>query len=216
MLIVRLGLILMLVGSIAAGGLALLNTHTAPIIAEYKAMQQALAREEVMSSVGGERFEERHDGDFTYWRAFDETGKWVGDVAIARGKGYSSTIETVCGFDTTFRVTGLKITFQQETPGLGAKADEIKKGEKEPRFLTQFRGKDALTLAVKKDRGDIDAITGATITSRAVTNSVREVAERVRRAEGLADDPPPAPDGSSIAASGSADAAESTAGGVDE
>ena len=53
MLIVRLGLILMFIGAIASGGLALLNRKTAPIIAEFKARQQAEARIEVMQAVGG-------------------------------------------------------------------------------------------------------------------------------------------------------------------
>lgn len=183
MLIVRLGFILMLIAALASGGLALLNTQTAPVIAHNKAIEQEQARAEVMRSLGVTRFEKvTSDKGFEYYKAYDESGNLMGYVTVAKGKGYSSTIETVAGYDTTLHVAGLKITFQQETPGLGTKSQEVKKGESTPWFLQQFTGKDATTLAVKKDRGDIDAITGATITSRAVTNSVRQAALELKDA----------------------------------
>ncbi len=180
MLIVRLSLILMVITTIAAGSLALLNQKTAPIIAENKARQQEIARREVVQSIGGTRFEYVNNEELPFYKAFDDEGNLVGYVALAKGKGYSSTIETVCGFDTNWHVSGLKITFQQETPGLGTKSQEIKKGERKPWFQRQFEDKDALKIAVRQDRGQIDSITGATITSRAVTNSVRAVAETIR------------------------------------
>ncbi len=183
MFILRLGVILMIIAVIASGALALLNGVTAPIIAENKAKQQAEARKDVTRGVGAVEFAEvtTEDG-LTYYRALDEEGSLVGYTTVALGKGYSSTIETVAGYDTTFHVSGLKITFQQETPGLGTKAEEVKKGDKEPWFLKQFKGKDASELAVTQDRGDIDAITGATITARAIANSVRDAANLVEAA----------------------------------
>ncbi len=181
MLIVRLGIILMFIASIASGGLALLNQKTAPIIAENKAKKRAEARIEVMESVNGKVFEEYalEDGN-PYWIALDGNGSRVGFVGIAYGPAYSSTIETVCGFNNDYEVTGLKIIFQQETPGLGTKAVEVKKGENKPWFQRQFEGMDAFTLAVDKDRGEIDSITGATITARAIANSVKKTAEMIK------------------------------------
>lgn len=185
MYIIRLGIILMILAAIAAGGLALLNNQTAPIIEEYRLQQQAEARAEVTRSIGATDFEEvtTEDG-FTYYRALDADSNLVGYVTTAYGKGYSSTIQTVAGYTTDFHVAGLKVIFQQETPGLGTKIEEVGRGEKEPWFLRQFKEKDALDLAVVQDRGDIDSITGATISSRAVANSVREAAERIRAEEG--------------------------------
>ena len=181
MFIVRLGVILMLIAGVAAGGLSLLNNQTAPIIAEYKAKQQAEARQEVCRSLGATSFEQvvTEDG-FEYYNALNDSGDVVGYVTLAYGKGYSSTIETIAGYDTNFSVSGLKITFQQETPGLGTKSVEVKKGESEPWFLRQFKEKDALNVAVKQDRGEIDAITGATITSRAISVSVRDAARKIK------------------------------------
>ena len=181
MYIARLGLILMLIAGVAAGGLSLLNNQTAPIIAEYKAKQQAEARQEVSRSLGAVQFEKViTDDGFEYYKALDDAGTVVGYVTLAYGKGYSSTIETIAGYDTSFDISGLKITFQQETPGLGTKAVEVHKGDSEPWFLRQFKEKNALNIAVKQDRGEIDAITGATITSRAVSNSVRDAARQIQ------------------------------------
>lgn len=192
MFVVRLGLILMFIAAIASGGLALLNTQTAPVIAENKAREQAQARAEVMRSLGVKTFEaDTTEDGFVYYRAYDERGQLAGYVTLAKGRGYSSTIETVSGYDKNLNVAGLKITFQQETPGLGTKSQEVRKGEATPWFLQQFVGKDARTLAVTKDRGDIDAITGATITSRAVTNSVREAALKLETE--IASEPAPEP-----------------------
>ena len=75
------------------------------------------------------------------------------------------------GVDAEGTVMGVKLTSQNETPGLGAKAagtDDFGNT-----WRGQFVGRTAAEdLAVAKDGGDIDAIAGATITSRAVTNSV--------------------------------------------
>ncbi len=183
-MILRLALILMFIASVSAGGLAFLNTRTAPIIAEIKRVEQEQARMEVMASLADSiRYEEidRPDG-LTYWKAFDENGDLIGYAALASGKGYSSTIETVCGFDTDFKIAGLKVTFQQETPGLGTKIQEIKRGENEPWFQRAFKGVQALTVAVVQDRGTIDAVSGATISSRGLTNSVRAIANRIKEA----------------------------------
>ncbi len=182
-MILRLAIILMFIASVAAGGLALLNTSTAPIIAENKRIEQEQARMEVVSELADSiRFEEVSGADsFTYWKAFDENGNLIGYAGVALGKGYSSTIETVSGFDKDFKVSGLKVTFQQETPGLGTKVQEIKSGESDPWFLRQFKGKLASALAVVQDRGDIDAITGATISSRALSNSVRDLAAEIQQ-----------------------------------
>ncbi|MBZ0264369.1 RnfABCDGE type electron transport complex subunit G [bacterium] len=183
MLIVRLGLILMFITAIASGTLALLNQHTSPIILEYKLKQQEEARQEVMRSQGGVKFEKVNSEEIgEFYKAYDEADNLVGYVSIAYGKGYSSTIETVAGYTTDFEVAGLKVTFQQETPGLGTKAVEVKKGDRKPWFLMQFEGKDATNLAVVQDRGNIDSITGATITSRAIAVSVKATAKEIKQA----------------------------------
>jgi electron transport complex protein RnfG len=63
---------------------------------------------------------------------------------------------------------------QQETPGLGTRCQEIRRGETEPWWQAQFKGKRISEVAVDKDNGIIQSITGATITSRAITDGIRK------------------------------------------
>ncbi len=173
MLVVRLGAILMFITALAASALALINKSTAPIIAENKAKEAQLARMEVTASLGDVTFDEvtTEDG-MTYYVVKDQQGSVVGYVGTAYGKGYSSTVETVTGMDSEFHIVGMKVLFQQETPGLGTKSQDAS-------FLDQFSGKLAQDVKVRKDGGTIDSITGATITSRAVSNSVQVLAREI-------------------------------------
>ncbi len=95
-------------------------------------------------------------------------GETVG-VAIKTksGKGYSGDIWLMVGFDTKGVIMDVFVIQHLETPGLGSKMSE-------PFFLNQFRGKDPgkVDLRVKKDGGSVDAISGATISSRAFSEAV--------------------------------------------
>ena len=86
------------------------------------------------------------------------------------GDGYGGNIRMLVGIDPGGVIKGVEVLEQYETPGLGARISEILPGEKEPWFLKQFKGKQAAAVEVKKN---IDAITGATISSKAVTNAIR-------------------------------------------
>ncbi|MEA2064285.1 MAG: FMN-binding protein [Gemmatimonadota bacterium] len=124
-------------------------------------------------------------GQFVFFRGYDNpegTGEPVGYTVLALGKGYSSTIRTVVGLDTGLTIAGIKIAFQQETPGLGTKIEEIKGRDTEPWFQKQFRGKrdDQLEVVRSPAPDAIEAITGATISSRAVAGSVREAALKLK------------------------------------
>lgn len=80
--------------------------------------------------------------------------------------GFSGRIAIITGFDNDGKLTGYRVLEHQETPGLGARMGEW--------FATaphSVIGSSA-TLSVKNDGGDIDAITGATITSRAFLDAV--------------------------------------------
>ncbi len=83
-------------------------------------------------------------------------------VVGSSDKGFSGLVKIMVGFNTDGSIFNIAVLEQKETPGLGTKM----KGEK---FLKQFRGKHPKTynLKVKKDQGDVDALTGATITTRA-------------------------------------------------
>jgi electron transport complex protein RnfG len=110
-------------------------------------------------------------------------------------KGYAGEISVLAGLKPDGTITTVLVTKQSETPGLGTVVAErirektisgIIAGKKETglppnKILDQFNGMKAVAgqtpWAVKKDGGDLDAITGATITSRAVGGAVFTIAE---------------------------------------
>ena len=173
--ILKSGLILMLYSLVAGSALAFVYLKTLPVIEERKA---ALARAillEVLPGMDGGYVPQGDADSFGYWAAYkgDDKSEADGYVFTAKGKGYSSTIETMVGVDKDGKVTGLKVVFQQETPGLGDKILEIKSGESDPWYLRQFIGKSSAdNIMVADDGGIIDAISGATVSSRAVAGSV--------------------------------------------
>ncbi len=90
-------------------------------------------------------------------------------VETFTNKGFSGNFKLMVGFDTTGSIIDIAVISHAETPGLGNKMEQDKSD-----FHVQFMGKDPLNfnLAVKKDRGDVDAITASTITSRAYCDAV--------------------------------------------
>ncbi|UTW45276.1 electron transport complex subunit RsxG [bacterium SCSIO 12696] len=93
--------------------------------------------------------------------------------AVAKD-GYSGDIHMIIGIRVDGTVAGIRITEHRETPGLGDKV-ELKKSD----WVLAFNGKslndpDAGNWAVKKDGGEFDQFTGATITPRAVINQVKK------------------------------------------
>ena len=90
-------------------------------------------------------------------------------------QGYSGTIWIMVGFDADGVITGTSVLEHKETPGLGAKMAEQE-------FRSQFEGLDPAEqqLAVAKDGGDVDAITAATITSRAFGDAAERAYEALQ------------------------------------
>ena len=98
----------------------------------------------------------------------NKDGKTVGyAVESFTSKGFSGTINIMVGFDMEGNIVGTSVISHSETPGLGAKMTE-------PAFYSQFIGKNpaSFKLGVRKDGGDVDAITASTITSRAYCDAV--------------------------------------------
>lgn len=89
-------------------------------------------------------------------------------ITSSSEKGFNGLVKLMVGFKLNGEIQDIQIIDQKETPGLGTKM----KGNN---FLKQFRGKNPsiYKLKVKKDGGDIDALTGATISSRAFAESVQ-------------------------------------------
>jgi electron transport complex protein RnfG len=85
-------------------------------------------------------------------------------------KGFSGLIRLMIGFAPDGTIIDITVLQHQETPGLGDKIDK-----KKSNFSLQFQGKNPgnFKLSVKKDRGDVDAITASTISSRAYCDAVQ-------------------------------------------
>jgi electron transport complex protein RnfG len=83
-------------------------------------------------------------------------------------KGFSGHIELMAGFHADGTINSITVLQHKETPGLGTKMTE-------PKFLNQFFNKnpESFTLKVKKDGGQVDAITAATISSRAFCDALQ-------------------------------------------
>jgi len=82
-------------------------------------------------------------------------------------KGFSGHIELMAGFRTDGTINNITVLQHKETPGLGTKMAE-------PKFITQFLDKNpgSFKINVKKDGGQVDAITAATISSRAFCDAL--------------------------------------------
>ena len=168
--IVRPAVILLIITAVAAALLGAVESITAEPIAlanektQNEAMQAALPAassfEDVYdASTAAE--ENKLDGTISLIKeGLDESGATVGYVIVTNPGGFGGSVPTTVGIGMD------SVTTPPETPGLGAKAAE-------PEFQAQFAGMSG-TLAVSKDGGQVQAITAATITSRAVVTGVNE------------------------------------------
>ena len=95
----------------------------------------------------------------------DQSFPAVGYAFMTDGKGYGGKIGILVGLETNRALRGIRVIAHQETPGLGAKITDTG-------FLDQFAGLVPAQLALARDGGAVDAITGATISSRAVAEGV--------------------------------------------
>lgn len=173
----KLGLILFVTCAIATGILAYLNGLTAPMIKQVKAKEAKEAQLEVTKVDENDstpyRFEPRFldldiKGDSVfYFIAFNQEQERVGYVLTATKTGYSSNVKTVVGLNNEFKIKKIKVIDQAETPGLGAKCVNDD-------FAPRFTNLGVKELKVDKDGGAIQSITGATITTRTISNSIKE------------------------------------------
>jgi len=177
---IKYGIILAIVGIIASASLAWINKITKPqiIAQQQKKFNQGLYKV-LPGSENGVIVPVQKNSNIIAHKGFadPDTTDLIGYAFQADGNGYSSIIKTLVGIDTSGNILAIKILSQTETPGLGTKCEEIRTGETTPWFQEQFRGKQATDIAVDKDDGNIDSITGATITSRAITNAIADSAQ---------------------------------------
>ena len=142
----------------------------APIDAAAKAKNEAAIMEvlpEGAATIEEERTVDFGGASYTYNLAYDEQGNTVGCAINVSALGFGGPIVIKVGFNAEGLIWNTKVLSQAETPGLGAKCTE-------PSFSDQFKQFNPAekSLKVKKDGGDVDAITASTITSRAYANGL--------------------------------------------
>lgn len=160
---------LTVVSAVCAAVLAYVGCITEKPIAEMKVKQKQNAVKAVLPQ-GVSRIEERGG----VYAGLDASGKVVGYAAEGRDAGgYGGDIVLMVGFLPDRKtVECYKTLAAAETPGLGMKLNA-------PEFFGQFKGKDASALKVKQDGGSIEAITSATITSRAVCRAIADARSKL-------------------------------------
>ncbi|MEF9990802.1 MAG: RnfABCDGE type electron transport complex subunit G [Romboutsia sp.] len=176
--IVKLGAILFGICAVAALALGFTNNITAPIIADRNIQANNEARQIVLKDAT--EFKQMDDSVFKGNELVNEMYEGingsdvVGYTIKTLPKGYGGQIELIVGISIDGNVTGINMGSMSETPGLGSKAAE-------PIFKEQFNEKPAEKFSlVKGDTSadnEIQAISGATITSTAVTEGVNAAIE---------------------------------------
>ncbi len=158
---------LLLICLVSTALLAFTNSITAEKIALNAIETEQNSRALVLPGVASCDEVVTHDSGVTYCLAKDNIGNDIGYVFTSSAKGYGGSVIIMVGMDMEGKITGMEILSHSETPGLGANAVK-------PDFKSRFLGKSGELTVSKTDNSgqNIQAITAATITSKAVTSAV--------------------------------------------
>jgi electron transport complex protein RnfG len=172
---------LVLISTVAA---ALLGITYIPTNAQMKinienarneGMKEILPQADTFDAVYGEKvIDEEGNKEVLYYRALDSSGNVVGYVFFKTEPGSQGPIDLAGGVDAAFTtLTGMKVMGHGETPGMGAKIVE-------PAFRDQFTNVAVADLQLSSKGGKIDAISGATISSKAVISGLNGGIEELK------------------------------------
>ena len=169
--IFKLGITLFAIAAVSGLILGVTNAVTEGPIAQQTVEAANAARQSVLPEAADfQLVSEAKDDVKDIYEGTDASGNPVGYTAMTTVKGYGGEIEVTIGVDMDGTVTGVNVGGANfsETAGLGAKT-------KEPWFAQQFVGA-TTPIQLTKDGGSMDAVTSATISSRAVTGGVNTIA----------------------------------------
>lgn len=173
----RMILTLTVLGLISGLVLSMVSNYADPLI---KQNQQEAIREAVYYVVQPtESYEKKTMDGKVIYESYDSSNELVGYAFTASGSGYQGTIRVMAGVGPDLKeIKGIQILESNETPGLGGKI----RGED---FKNQFRGLNVsqevgLVKTEEPETGEIQAITGATISSRAIVNIINKELTHVR------------------------------------
>ncbi len=165
-----MALVLTIISLVAAGALAAVYTLTVEPIAQAKAQKEEQAVRDVLppytrtetDSVNGLALVRAYNGD-----------TFVGAAVKTEETGFGGAVKLMVGFDAQGKIVNYSVLEQTETPGLGTKMVDWFKTDKNHQNICGLNPSE-VNFTVSKDGGDIDAITAATISSRAFLNAVRK------------------------------------------
>lgn len=170
-------LVLISVVASAVLGATYVPTQEQLRLAEQRQTQETLAQlmpeaEEFEPVYAGENEEE-----VLYYQAFDSEGNLIGYGFVTEQSGYDDDIKMAAAVDANLEnMIGMDILRQAETPGKGSKITN-------PEFKNQFNNLPLDSLALSQNTGDVDAITGATVSSSAVVtglnNKITEIKQEI-------------------------------------
>jgi len=175
----KLTIVLTIICSVAATALAFVYNLTKDPIAYQQRLKKLAAIRAVQSN-----YDNEPDKDFvdipvakdkkgsdliTRFYITKKEGSFTGVVFAVSASGYGGEIDIMLGLAPDGTITGVQILNQTETPGLGAKITN-------ENFVHQFKSKNLSSTkwALKKDGGELDQITGATISPRAVVKAIHQ------------------------------------------
>ena len=162
MYVLRLAVTLFVIAGVVALALAAVNMVTAPIIDELNAAKTQKAIETVLPGGFDQEITDYADATGLVSKVYKGANGYALEVKPA---GFDNTITMMVGVDFDGKILGISVVSHTETAGLGAvAAASTSAGEG---FRGQFVDQSG-SVSVSKDGGQIEAITGATITSRAI------------------------------------------------
>ncbi|MDT3695402.1 MAG: FMN-binding protein [Ignavibacterium sp.] len=172
---------LTIIGVIAGGSLSLVNNWAAPKIAIN--LKAETERAIFLVHPDGKRYEEIKKAGFEVYKVFNEKDSLLGYSLVYEGNGFQGKIKLMIGLTEDLnKTTSIEILEQSETPGLGTKILE-------PPYKDQYNGLD-VNPAIKLVKGiepsspnEVQSITGATISSRAVVAIVNEGIAKLKSIE---------------------------------
>ena len=164
--ILRITLTLLLIATVVAAALALVNQITAPIIEEKTEEKTQKAIAVVLPGSYNEEITDFTDDTGLVSKVYKGANGYAMEVTPS---GFDNTITMMVGVDFEGKVLGISIISHTESAGLGAVAAGSNSAG--VAFREQFIGLSG-SVSVSKDGGTVDAITNATITSRAVCDGV--------------------------------------------
>ena len=160
--VLRLALTLFIIAAVVAAALAGVNSVTKPVIDKLNAEKTQKAIEAVLPGGFDDQLSDFDNQGGLVSKVYKGANGYALEVLPS---GFDNTITMMVGVDFEGKVLGISVVSHTETAGLGAvAAATTSAGEA---FRAQFVGKSG-SVGVTKDGGDLDAITGATITSRAI------------------------------------------------